>query len=41
MKTIVASLIMLAMLALCYWLIGFEFAVLLGLSALLINTNEK
>jgi hypothetical protein len=30
------------MLALCYWLIGFEWAVLIGLTALLIdNTNEK
>ena len=41
MKTIVPSLIMLAMLALCYWRIGFEWAVLIGLSVLLINTDEK
>jgi hypothetical protein len=41
MKTIVPSLIMLAMLALCYWLVGFEWAVLIGLTALLINTDEK
>ena len=41
MKTIVPSLIMLAALALCYWLISFEWAVLIGLTALLINTDEK
>jgi hypothetical protein len=41
MKTIVKSLIMLAMLGLCYLIISYEWAVLIGLSALLINTNEK
>jgi hypothetical protein len=41
MKKPMQELIMLAALALCYWLIGFEWAVLIGLTALLINADDK